>query len=85
MKECFIIGYKPCQNKETKEDLLRIIISKKSDDINHVGLTAIVCFLEPTDELKNVLDTSIKNGQAVYYETTDNIETGKTRIKSFHF
>ena len=69
MKECYIIGYKPCQNKETKENLLRIII----------------CFLNDTEELRNFLNEAIENNTKVYYETTDNIETGKTKITKFHF
>ena len=75
MKECYIIGYKPCQNKETKENLLRIIIEIKSQDEKLIGNNAIICFL----------NEAIENNTKVYYETTDNIETGKTKITKFHF
>ena len=85
MKECYIIGYKPCQNKETKEDLLRIIVEIKSKDEKLVGNNVIVCFLEDNEELRNFLNEAIENNTKVYYETTDNIETGKTKITKFHF
>jgi|GEM_PF-6873336 hypothetical protein len=85
MKECYIIGYKPCQNKETKENLLRIIIEIKSQDEKLIGNNAIICFLNDTEELRNFLNEAIENNTKVYYETTDNIETGKTKITKFHF
>ena len=64
MKECYIIGYKPCQNKETKEDLLRIIVEIKSKDEKLVGNNVIVCFLEDKEELRDFLNQAIEEEMA---------------------
>ena len=85
MNECRIIGYKPCKNKETQENLLRIIIEVNSPDEKQIGNDCVVCFLEDTEQLRNVLNDSREKGLQLYYETTDNIITGKTKIKNFHF
>ena len=56
----------------------------------HKGKEIIKYFNKPmeevtTEELRNFLNEAIENNTKVYYETTDNIETGKTKITKFHF
>ena len=56
----------------------------------HKGKEIIEYFNKPieevtTEELRNFLNEAIENNTKVYYETTDNIETGKTKITKFHF
>ena len=47
-----------------------------------MALITLKC-LYPNPLKKN--HEAIENNTKVYYETTDNIETGKTKITKFHF
>lgn len=80
MKKCKIIGYAPCENKETKEELFRIVIGIPSISEKYKGTMTTTAFLEKTNELEKILDKAITNNIDVYYETSENIITGKTKI-----
>ena len=80
MKKCKIIGYAACENKETKEELFRIVIGIPSISEKYKGTMTTTAFLEKTNELEKTLDKAITNNIDVYYETSENIITGKTKI-----
>lgn len=81
MKECKILGYQKCTIKESKEEMLRICLAILSTRENYVGNESTYIFLPYSDELKSNIDNYFRNDDlTAYYETTDNIVTGKTKV-----
>ena len=80
MKECKIIGYGKFKEKETQEDMFRIVIGIDSTSENYKGTMITTAFLPYDQDLEDELDYAIKNNKKANYETTDNIITGKTKI-----
>lgn len=80
-KSCKILGYMPCTNKETHEELLRICISIKNDDERYFGEKATYILLNYNSELETKLKGYInKEYYNAYYKTTDDIISGKTKV-----
>ena len=80
MKECEIYGYGKYKEKETQEDMLRIVIGIDSRNDNYVGTMITTAFLPYDKQLEDDLEYAIKNKKYATYETTDNIITGKTKV-----
>ena len=83
MKECEILGYGTFADKETGEALLRILIGIKSKSDKYVGtMVAPPVFLSYDESLEYDLKKYInkKDNFKAYYESTDNIITGKTKV-----
>lgn len=82
MKECKILGYGTYTDKETHEEKLRVVLGVESLKDNYYGIQPAVAFLEKDDILIMELSNYIKNPSSyqAYYETTDNIVTGKTKV-----
>ena len=80
MKECKIIGYGKFKEKETKEDMFRIVIGIDSTNENYKGTMITTAFLPYNQDLEDELDYAVQNNKKANYETTDNIITGKTKI-----
>lgn len=80
MKECKIIGYGKFKDKDTQEEMLRIVIGIDSTNENYKGTMITTAFLPYDKDLEDDLDYAIKNNKKASYETTDNIITGKTKV-----
>lgn len=80
MKECEVFGYGKFKDKDTQEDMLRIVIGIDSRNENYFGTMITTAFLPYNRELEEDLEYAIKNKVYVNYETTDNIITGKTKV-----
>ena len=81
MKECKILGHQKCTIKDSQEEMLRICLAILSARENYVGMESTYIFLPYSDELKTNIDTYFRNDDlTAYYETTDNIVTGKTKV-----
>lgn len=81
MKECKILGYQKCTIKDSQEEMLRICLAILSTRENYVGMESTYIFLPYSDELKTNIDNYFRNDDlTAYYETTDNIVTGKTKV-----
>ena len=80
MKECEIFGYGKFKDKDTQEEMLRIVIGIDSRNDNYVGTMITTAFLPYDKDLEDDLDYAIKNNKKASYETTDNIITGKTKV-----
>lgn len=80
MKKCKIIGYGKFEEKETKEEMLRIVIGIPSISDKYIGTMTTTVFLEYSKQLEEELKEAIEKNLEVYYQTSDNIITGKTKI-----
>lgn len=80
MKKCKIIGYGKFEEKETKEEMLRIVIGIPSISEKYIGIMTTTVFLEYSNQLEDELKEAIDKNLEVYYQTSDNIITGKTKI-----
>ena len=80
MKKCKIIGYGKFEEKETKEEMLRIAIGIPSISDKYIGTMTTTVFLEYSKQLEEELKEAIDKNLEVYYQTSDNIITGKTKI-----
>lgn len=80
MKKCKIIGYAKFEEKETKEEMLRIVIGIPSISDKYIGTMTTTVFLEYSKQLEEELKEAIDKNLEVYYQTSDNIITGKTKI-----
>ena len=80
MKKCKIIGYGKFEDKDSKKEMLRIVIGIPSNSENYTGTMVTIAFLEYSDKLCNNLDKAINENLEMYYQTSDNIITGKTKI-----
>ena len=80
-KECKILGYQKCTIKDSQEEMLRICLAILSTRENYVGNESTYIFLPFSNELKTKIDNYFRNDDlTAYYETTDNIVTGKTKV-----
>ncbi len=81
-RECKIIGYGTYTDKNTQDKMLRIIIAVRSNKENYKGLMIPrPLFLKHTQELENNLNLAIEDKNIkTYYETTEDIISGKTEI-----
>ena len=80
MKKCKIIGYGKVTTKETKEEMLRIVIGIPSISDKYIGTMTTVVFLEYSKQLEEELQEAIEKNLEVYYQTSDNIISGTTKI-----
>ncbi len=82
MKECKILGYGTYVDKETNETKLRVVIGVYRNDDKYIGYQVAPAFLDYTDELSTEIVKYLKDdsNKIAYYETTDNIFTGRTKI-----
>ena len=80
MKKCKIIGYGKFEDKETKEEMLRIVIGIPSNNDKYIGTMTTTVFLEYSEQLEHELNEALNLDSVVYYQTSDNIITGKTKI-----
>ena len=80
MKECKILGYGKFTEKETQNEMLRIVVGVKSTSENYKGLMTTTAFLNYSRDLEDELNYAIENDLTANYETTDNIISGKTKI-----
>lgn len=85
-KECKIIGYGKYNDKETSEEMYRICIAVNSQRENYYGKAVVYAFLPYDEILSNNLKNAINDSSCkVYYKTTDNIETGRTKVSELIF
>lgn len=86
-KKCEILGYSKCTVKETNEDMFRICIVIDSQRENYSGKESLYIFLPYDHELENNLNNYLKSElrKSIYYETTDNIVSGKTKVSKLIF
>ena len=83
-KKCKILGYMPCTNKETHEELLRICISIKSDDDRNFGDKATYILLSYNSELENRIKGYInKEYNNAYTHTKKEYEKRVVRTLNF--
>ena len=80
MKNCQILGYGKYTEKETNNEMIRIVVGIDSTSENYTGTMVTTAFLEYSKDLEDELNYAIKTGAAASYQTTDNIITGKTKI-----
>lgn len=80
MKECKILGYGKFNEKETNNEMLRIVLGIDSNNENYKGTMVTTAFLDYSKDLEDELNYAIDNNKMASYETTDNIITGKTKI-----
>ena len=80
MKECEIFGYGKFKDKDTQEEMLRIVMGIDSRNDNYVGTMITTAFLPYDKDLEDDLNYAIKNNKTANYESTDNIITGKTKV-----
>lgn len=80
MKECEIFGFGKFNDKETNEEMLRILIGVESNNEKYTGIMATTIFLPYDKNLEDDLEYARKNKKKASYETTDNIITGKTKV-----
>lgn len=86
-RECKILGYGSCNLKDTGEVKLRIIIGVKSNSEKYNGIMIPpAIFLDYNENLEENLYNAI-NDESIkcYYETSDNIITGKTKVTNLIF
>ena len=82
-KKCLILGYGTFEDKDTHDEMLRITMAIESNSEKYKGLMATNVFLKSNQILKETLDSAINDKSLdVYYETTDNIITGKTKVSN---
>lgn len=82
-KECEIIGFGTYNDKETQEKKIRVILGVDRKRENYWGLTPAVAFLDHTTILENKLieyKQDITKTKKAYYETEEDITTGKTKV-----
>lgn len=80
-KQCKILGYQECVAKDTGEALIRICIVIDSKRENYYGKESLYIFLPNDSSLILDLKKAIDNPHTpVFYETTDNIVSGKTKV-----
>ena len=84
--KCDIIGYSQVKIKDTGEEMFRICIAIDSTKENYIGKESLYIFLSNDDDLKYNLDNYL-NGllHKCYYETTNNILSGKTKVTKLVF
>ena len=85
MKQCTIIGFGKYKNKETHEEMLRIIIGVESISENYTGTMVVAVHMEYNKKLEEDLKNAIETGEIVEYTTTDNIVSGKTKVNKLIF
>ena len=84
-KECKVLGFGKYPDKESGEMMIRVLISINSDHENYYGeMIPPAVFLKYDEELEKNLKFAIDNrdNAKVYYTTTDNIITGKTKVNA---
>ena len=86
-KECKILGYGNCTLTETGEMKLRVVIGVKSNSEKYTGLmVAPAIYLDYNENLEENLYNAINDENIkCYYETSDNIITGKTKVTNIIF
>lgn len=85
MKQCTIIGFGKYEDKESKDEMLRIIIGVSSTSEKYTGTMVVPVHLVYEKNLEENLKNAIETGEIVEYTTTDNIVTGKTRVNKLIF
>ena len=82
-KECKIFGYGTYTDKESKEPKMRVVIGVYRNDDKFIGYQVTAAFLDYDEELATEIVKYLSDKDSdkkAYYETTDNIFTGKTKI-----
>lgn len=82
MNKCRIFGFNEFTNKND-EKILRIVIGIESQNERYKGLIPTTVFLKSNDNLIETLKYSIDTKEEIYYECSNNIVTGKTKIINF--
>lgn len=83
MKECKILGYSKYKDKNSNEDMLRVVVGIPSNREKYIGNLPINVFLKQTEDLLDLLNNAIRNNTEVCYQTKENIISGKTKITNF--
>ena len=81
MKECEILGYGTYVDKETQENMFRIVIAYDPKKEKYFGLQPAPAFLNFDSQLETQLNLYLKNknNYKAYYETTGDIGS-KTQV-----
>lgn len=85
MKECYVLGYKCYDDKDTKEKMIRIIITVESIDSKYYGKMPVPVYMKWSNDLEKNLMKTIDENDCINYETEENILTGKTRVSKLNF
>lgn len=84
-KKCNVLGFKPYIDKNTQEEMVRIIITVVNDDEEYTGLVPVCVFLKQENNILYNLKTAYFEKKECYYITKENIATGKTKVISMEF
>ena len=86
MKKCEILGFGQYEDKETHDQKLRILLGVDSTNEKYTGLQIATAFLDYDSQLERNLKGYFEDKEELqaYYETTDNIVTGKTKVSKIH-
>ena len=83
--KCNILGFKKYQDKNSGEEMVRIIITVENDDDEYTGLVPVCVFLKQENNILYNLKNAYNEKKDVYYKTRENIATGKTKVVSMEF
>lgn len=72
-------------DKNTQEEMYRIVIAYNQNNNKYYGLIPANVFLNKEDVYENNIKNAIDSKKEVEYETEENISTGKTKVIGFNF
>lgn len=83
--KCKVLGFKQYTDKNSGEEMVRIIITVENDDEEYTGLVPVCVFLKQENNILYNLKNAYNEKKDVYYKTRENIATGKTKVVSMEF